>query len=93
MSGCASNCRKPDGSVRDTCKIEGQGRAALVTNGRRKVKGKTVSVALSQEQYQWLAEAIANWRKLQDIPERNANVQSPGDILYAAKSQASQAAW
>jgi cyclopropane fatty-acyl-phospholipid synthase-like methyltransferase len=33
----------------------------------RKVKGKTVSVALSQEQYQWLAEAIANWRKLQEI--------------------------
>jgi len=33
----------------------------------RKVKGKTVSVALSQEQYQWLAEAIANWRNLQDV--------------------------
>ncbi len=32
----------------------------------RKVKGKTVSVALSQEQYQWLAKAIGNWRKLQD---------------------------
>jgi hypothetical protein len=32
----------------------------------RKVKGKTVSVALSQEQYQWLKEAIGNWRKLQD---------------------------
>ncbi len=32
----------------------------------RKVKGKTVSVALSQEQYQWLAEAIGNWRKLQE---------------------------
>jgi hypothetical protein len=32
----------------------------------RKVKGKTVSVALSQEQYQWLAQAIGNWRKLQD---------------------------
>jgi len=31
----------------------------------RKVKGKTVSVALSQEQYQWLAQAIGNWRKLQ----------------------------
>jgi hypothetical protein len=31
----------------------------------RKVKGKTVSVALSQEQYHWLKEAIANWRKLQ----------------------------
>lgn len=31
----------------------------------RKVKGKTVSVALSQEQYQWLAAAIANWRTVQ----------------------------
>ena len=31
----------------------------------RKVKGKTVSVALSQEQYLWLKEAIANWRKLE----------------------------
>jgi cyclopropane fatty-acyl-phospholipid synthase-like methyltransferase len=31
----------------------------------RKVKGKTVSVALSQEQYQWLKEAVANWRQLQ----------------------------
>jgi len=33
----------------------------------RKVKGKTVSVALSQEQYHWLKEAIANWRTLQKI--------------------------
>jgi hypothetical protein len=32
----------------------------------RKVKGKTVSVALSKEQYQWLKDAIANWRRLQD---------------------------
>ncbi len=32
----------------------------------RKVKGKTVSVALSKEQYLWLKEAIANWRSLQD---------------------------
>ena len=32
----------------------------------RKVRKKTVSVALSQEQYQWLAQAIANWRKLQE---------------------------
>ena len=31
----------------------------------RKVKGKTVSVALSKEQYEWLAEAIAQWRELQ----------------------------
>jgi len=33
----------------------------------RKVKGKTVSVALSQEQFQWLKEAIENWKKLQAI--------------------------
>jgi hypothetical protein len=31
----------------------------------RKVKGKTVSVALSQEQFEWLRDAIANWRDLQ----------------------------
>ena len=31
----------------------------------RKVKGKTVSVALSQTQYQWLATAIQNWRQVQ----------------------------
>jgi hypothetical protein len=32
----------------------------------RKVKGKTVSVALSKEQYEWLKEAIENWKALQD---------------------------
>jgi hypothetical protein len=32
----------------------------------RKVKGKTVSVALSREQFEWLREAIAQWRQLQD---------------------------
>lgn len=31
----------------------------------RKVKGKTVSVALSKEQFQWLAAAIAQWRQVQ----------------------------
>jgi len=33
----------------------------------RKVKGKTVSVALSKEQYEWLRAAIAQWRHLQAI--------------------------
>ena len=33
----------------------------------RKVKAKTVSVALSRQQYEWLQEAIANWRKVQKI--------------------------
>jgi cyclopropane fatty-acyl-phospholipid synthase-like methyltransferase len=31
----------------------------------RKVKGKTVCVALSKEQYEWLKQAIANWRIVQ----------------------------
>ena len=33
----------------------------------RKVKAKTVSVALSKEQYEALKEAIENWRQLQDL--------------------------
>lgn len=36
----------------------------------RKVKGKTVCVALSKEQYEWLKEAIANWRMVQRILRR-----------------------
>jgi hypothetical protein len=32
----------------------------------RKVKGKTICVALSKEQYDWLKEAIANWRQVQE---------------------------
>ena len=31
----------------------------------RKVRSKTVSVALSREQYEWLQNAIANWRQVQ----------------------------
>src|SRR5436189_5331740 len=31
----------------------------------RKVKGKTVSVALSKEQFDWLKAAITQWRELQ----------------------------
>jgi len=33
----------------------------------RKVKGKTVCVALSKDQYEWLKQAIANWRTVQEI--------------------------
>jgi hypothetical protein len=33
----------------------------------RKVKGKTVSVALSKEQFEALKQAIEDWRELQDI--------------------------
>jgi hypothetical protein len=33
----------------------------------RKVKAKTVSVALSREQYQWLRSAIENWKAAQAL--------------------------
>ena len=33
----------------------------------RKVKGKTVSVALSQEQFEWLRAAIEDWKSVQKI--------------------------
>ena len=32
----------------------------------RKERGKTVSVALSKEQYEWMKKAIANWKKTQE---------------------------
>ena len=33
----------------------------------RKIKGKTVSVALSKEQFEWLQTAIDQWRKAQRV--------------------------
>ena len=33
----------------------------------RKVKGKTVSVALSQEQFEWLRTAIEGWKTMQQL--------------------------
>jgi cyclopropane fatty-acyl-phospholipid synthase-like methyltransferase len=36
----------------------------------RKVKAKTVSVALSPEQYEALKKAIENWREAQEILQR-----------------------
>ncbi len=36
----------------------------------RKVKAKTVSVALSQEQYLAMKQAIANWREVKEILEQ-----------------------
>ena len=33
----------------------------------RKVRKKTVSVALSKEQFEWLSQAIENWRQAQAI--------------------------
>ncbi len=36
----------------------------------RKVRGKTVSVALSKEQFTALQEAIAEWRELEQVLQR-----------------------
>jgi virulence-associated protein VapD len=36
----------------------------------RKVQAKTVTVALSQQQYLWLRQAVANQRKLQRLVEQ-----------------------
>jgi virulence-associated protein VapD len=36
----------------------------------RKVRAKTVTVALSQEQYYWLKQAVANQRELERIVEQ-----------------------
>lgn len=36
----------------------------------RKVRGKTISVALSKEQYKWMKQSIANWRNVQSILKR-----------------------
>ena len=50
-----------EGSVQD----RGPGAGGACYPWTRKVKGKTVCVALSKEQYEWFKQAIANWRLLQ----------------------------
>src|SRR6266487_2947272 len=50
-----------DGYVQD----RGPGAGGPHYQWTRKVRAKTVSVALSKEQYEWLKEAVANWRKVQ----------------------------
>ena len=50
-----------EGSAQD----RGPGAGGPCYQWTRKVKGKTVSVALSKEQYDWLAAAITNWRMVQ----------------------------
>ena len=47
----------------------------------RKVRGKTVSVALSREQYQWLRTAIANWREVQAILKEMQRLSR--EVLFA----------
>lgn len=48
----------------------GRGAGGPCFQWTRKVKGKTVSVALSQEQFDALAKAIETWRKTKKILKR-----------------------
>ena len=51
-----------EGSVQN----RGPGAGGACYPWTRKVQGKTVCVALSKEQYEWLKQAIANWRTVQN---------------------------
>ncbi len=47
----------------------------------RKVRGKTVSVALSRQQYEWLRDAIANWRQVQQTLQAMQRISR--QVLFA----------
>ena len=47
----------------------------------RKVRGKTVSVALSREQYEWLRQAISNWRQIQQTLKEMQRLSR--EVLFA----------
>ena len=50
-----------DGSVQD----RGPGAGGPCYQWTRKRRGKTLSVALSKDQYEWLRSAILEWRQVQ----------------------------
>ena len=52
-----------EGSAQD----RGPGAGGPCYQWTRKVRKKTVSVALSKEQFEWLSQAIENWRQTKDI--------------------------
>lgn len=59
-------CLTPPGWISEgTAQNRGAGAGGPCYQWTRKVRGKTVSVALSKEQYAALAAAIANWRTVQ----------------------------
>src|SRR5438034_10699748 len=48
----------------------------------RKVRSKTVSVALSRQQYEWLREAIGQWREVQGTLRRMQRLSR--QVLFAS---------
>jgi len=62
-SGLARTGWISEGYVQD----RGPGAGGPCYQWTRKVKAKTVSVALSREQFEWLRTAIAEWRRVQAV--------------------------
>jgi hypothetical protein len=60
-AGLAQTGWMSEGYVQD----RGPGAGGPCYQWTRKVRGKTVSVALSREQYEWLKTAIEQWRQVQ----------------------------
>jgi hypothetical protein len=66
LSAQLNACLAQPGSISEgTAQNRGPGAGGPCYQWTRKVRGKTVSVALSKEQYEGLAAAIANWRTVQ----------------------------
>jgi hypothetical protein len=69
-----------EGYVQD----RGSGAGGPCYQWTRKIKGKTVSVVLSREQYEWLKEAIGNWRQLQKTMREMQQLSR--QVLFATDS-------
>lgn len=67
-----------EGSAQD----RGPGAGGPCYQWTRKVKGKTVSVALSKDQYEALAAAIANWRIVQKTLKAMQRLSR--DVLFSS---------
>src|SRR5450432_1825647 len=66
----AQSLLKPGWISQGYAQDRGPGAGGPCYQWTRKVKAKTVSVALSKEQFEALKQAIENWRELQEIMRR-----------------------
>jgi hypothetical protein len=65
----------------------GRGAGGPCFQWTRKVKGKTVSVALSEEQFEALTEAIESWQKTKKILKRMQQLSREEIFTHIARSQ------
>jgi cyclopropane fatty-acyl-phospholipid synthase-like methyltransferase len=66
-----------DGTVQD----RGPGAGGPCYQWTRKVRKKTLSVALSKEQFEWLSKAIENWRHAKAILKEMQRLSR--EVLFA----------